>query len=137
MLRKDRKVELIRAAPLFSRCSKSELATIAQAADEVTVPADTELVREGDRGREFMVIVEGAALVKRKGRKIAELGQGDFFGEIALVSRGPRTATVTTTAPSHLLVITDQAFVPLIERMPKIQSRVMEALADRLANTSL
>src|SRR5919199_509899 len=90
-----------------------------------------ELTREGDRGREFFVILAGAADVRRKGRKIRSLGEGDFLGEIALVSKSPRTATVTTTQPTRALVITDQAFGALLRRSPQIQTGIVEAPPER------
>jgi CRP-like cAMP-binding protein len=132
MLAKDRKIELLGAVPLFADCSKRELRAIAEAVDEVDVPADTLLTKEGATGREFVVIVEGAAEVRRRGRKVNDLGAGDFLGEIALVSRGPRTATVRTTQPTHALVITASNFRALLRRTPSMQWKVMEALADRL-----
>jgi CRP/FNR family transcriptional regulator, cyclic AMP receptor protein len=132
MLAKDRKVELLASVPLFAECSRRELRAIAEAADEVVVPAGTLLTREGASGREFVVIVEGAAEVVRRGRKVNELGSGDFLGEIALVSRGPRTATVRTTHPTHALVITAPSFRALLRKTPSMQWKVLEALADRL-----
>src|SRR5581483_11215674 len=108
-LRKDAKVDLIKSVPLFSHCSKAQLAALAAEADELDVAEGTELTREGDRGREFMVLVEGTADVKRNGRRIARLGPGDFLGEIALISGAPRTATVTTTSAGRILVLTDRS----------------------------
>ncbi|MBA3348687.1 MAG: cyclic nucleotide-binding domain-containing protein [Actinobacteria bacterium] len=136
-LGRNAKIDLIRGAPLFVHCSRSEVAEVAKIADEIDVPADKELTREGDRGREFFVLLEGSAVVRRGGRKVNVLGPGDFFGEIALVSRSPRTATVTTTLPSRLLVITDASFRTLLDHSPRIQLRVLEALADRLAPASI
>ena len=132
MLAKDRKVDLLRSVPLFEDCSRRELRQIAEAADEVVVPAGTLLAKEGATGREFIVIVEGAAEVRRRGRKINELGSGDFLGEIALVSRGPRTATVRTTQPTHALVITAPSFRRLLRKTPSMQWKVLEALAERI-----
>jgi CRP/FNR family transcriptional regulator, cyclic AMP receptor protein len=136
-LGRNAKVDLIRSVPLFGRCTRAEVAEVASIADEIDVGADKELMREGDRGREFFVLLEGAATVRRGGRKVNTLGPGDFFGEIALVSRSPRTATVTTTAPSRLLVITEARFRSLLDHSPRIQLRVLEALADRLAPSAL
>jgi CRP/FNR family transcriptional regulator, cyclic AMP receptor protein len=133
MLRRDAKIELLKAVPLFAGCSKKELGEIALAADEIDVEAGKVLTREGDSAREFFVIVEGAADVRRKGRKVATMDSGDFFGEIALVSSRPRTATVTATAPGRLLVVTDRAFQQLLQKMPSLQLKVLTALADRLA----
>ena len=136
-LGRNAKTDLIRAVPLFARCSRAEVAEVATIADEIDVPAEKELTQEGDRGREFFVLLEGSATVRRGGRKVNVLGPGDFFGEIALVSRSARTATVTTTAPSRLLVITESRFRSLLDHSPRIQIRVLEALADRLAPTTL
>jgi CRP/FNR family transcriptional regulator, cyclic AMP receptor protein len=133
MLRRDAKVELLKRVPLFAGCSKKELGEIALLADEIDVDAGKVLTREGDSGREFFVLVDGAAEVRRKGRKVRTIGSGDFFGEIALVSDRPRTATVTSTAPARLLVVTDRDFGQLLRNMPSIQVKVLTALADRLA----
>ena len=88
---------------------------------------------EGDSGREFFVLVEGVAEVRRKGRKVSTMKPGDFFGEIALVSDRPRTATVTVAAPGRVLVMTDRAFRELMQRMPSIQLKVLAAVVDRFA----
>ena len=133
MLRRNAKIELLKRVPLFAGCSRKELGEIALVADEIDVRAGKVLTREGDSGREFFVLVDGAAEVRRKGRKVRTLKAGDFFGEIALVSKRPRTATVSITTPATLLVVTDRAFRGLMEKMPSIQVKVLTALADRLA----
>jgi CRP-like cAMP-binding protein len=132
-LGRDAKSDLIRSVPLFARASRSELAEIASIADEIDLAEGKELMTQGDRGREFFILVDGAAEVVKDGERINELGPGDFFGEIALVWRAPRTATVTTTAPSRALVITEQSFRGLIDHQPEIKQKVLEALAERLA----
>jgi CRP-like cAMP-binding protein len=132
-LRKDAKIELIRKVPLFAHCSKAEIAQIASLADELRLPEGTALIREGERGREFFVIVAGAVDVKKKGRKVASMGPGDFAGEIALISDVPRTATVTASTEVDVLVLTDRGFRALVERSPSIQAKVLRALADRVA----
>ncbi len=132
MLRKNAKTELLKGVPLFGRCSKRELAEIASLADELDMPQGRELTHQGARGREFVVLVEGTADVKRNGRRINSLREGDFLGEIALVTGTLRTATVTTTAPSRLLVISAAAFRQLMRDVPSIQLKVLEALAERV-----
>ena len=132
-LGRDQKVDLIKQVPLFARCSRKELAAVASVADEIDFPAGKELIREGAPGREFFVLLDGTVEVKRKGRRVNRLQGGDFFGEIALISRSPRTATVVTTSPVRSLVITDRSFRTLLERSPDIQLKVLEALAERLA----
>jgi CRP-like cAMP-binding protein len=136
-LGKDAKVELIQRVPLFANCSRRELGEIAGIADELDFSTGKALIREGDRGREFFVLLEGAASVTKDGKALNTLESGDFFGEIALVSRVPRTATVTTTAPTRALVITDRAFRTLLDRTPQLQLKVLEALAERLAPSTL
>jgi CRP/FNR family cyclic AMP-dependent transcriptional regulator len=134
MLRKNAKIELIRRVPLFERLSKRELAEIAKLADELDLPADRKLIKEGATGHEFVVLVEGEADVRRNGRRINRLTSGDFLGEIALVTGRPRTATVTTTTRAHLLVITASAFRKVMRDNPSIQAKVLEAVASRLAD---
>ncbi len=133
MLRRNQKVELIRKAPLFAHLSNRELEQIAQIADEIDLREGKEMTRQGSLGREFFVLLEGDAEVVKDGRRINTLGAGDFFGEIALVSDTPRTATVTATSPVRALVITDRSFKRVLEDMPQIQAKVLSALAERLA----
>jgi CRP/FNR family transcriptional regulator, cyclic AMP receptor protein len=132
VLRKNVKIELIKGVPLFAGLSKRELDEVAGIADELSMPEGRELTHEGSRGHEFLVLVDGAADVRRKGRKVNTLRSGDFLGEIALVTGAPRTATVTTTAPARMLVITARDFKTLLRRTPSIQMKVLTALAARL-----
>jgi len=132
MLRKDGKLELLRRVPLFERCTKRELQQIAGVSDELQVPSGRTLTREGRTGYEFLVLVDGAAEVRRKTRVVNKLRSGDFFGEIALITGTPRTATVTTTTPSRVLVVTARDFRRLLRETPSMQMRVLEALAARL-----
>jgi CRP/FNR family cyclic AMP-dependent transcriptional regulator len=133
VLRRNEKVELIKKVPLFAGCSKGELEEIAHIADEIDLAEGKEMTREGSRGREFFVLLEGEADVTKDGSSINKLGSGDFFGEIALVSDSPRTATVTATSPVRALVITDRSFRRLLDEQPEIQRKVLVALAERLA----
>jgi CRP-like cAMP-binding protein len=134
-LDRDSKVDAIAHVPLFSRCSRGELKKIAQIADEVDLPAGKTLMTEGARGREFFVLIEGTADVRSNTRLLPSLGPGDFFGEIALITEHPRTATVTTATPVRALVITDRAFRQLMHDSPEIQGKVLEAVASRLAHS--
>ncbi len=132
-LGKNAKIEHIKAVPLFGRCSKKELAEVAKLADEIDFGPGKQLTREGSTGREFFVLLAGEADVRRDGRKMRTLGPGDFFGEIALIAKTPRTATVTSTTDVELLVITAQSFRTLLDHQPAIASKVLAALAERLA----
>ena len=137
MLHRNQKVELIKRVPLFAGLSKRELEEIASIADEIDLREGKVLTEQGKSAREFFVLLEGNADVSKNGERINQLGDGDFFGEIALVSRSPRTATVTATSPVRALVITDRSFRRLLENSPEIQLKVLEALAERLAPETL
>lgn len=137
MLRKNAKIELIKNVPLFSCCSKKELAAVAAEADELVLPQGRALTTQGARGSEFVVIVEGSADVSKNGRRINQLGSGDFLGEIALISGALRTATVTTTSETRILVLTDRGFKRLTRAMPSIQASVLKALSERLQADAL
>ena len=123
--------------PLFSRCSKRDLAAVAGLAHEVELPAGHTLIHEdAPVAYSFFVLIEGGAEVRRQNRLVGTLEPGDFFGELALLLDRPRTATVTLTAPSRLLSISAHNLQPLLSRSPEIQFKLLEALADRLAPTT-
>ena len=132
-LRRDAKIELLKRTPLFAGCSKAELRALASSADELDLREGTVITREGRPGREFFVLVSGTARVTKDGKAIAELGAGDWFGEIALLTDTPRTATITATSPVDVLVITDRRFRNVVETMPSIALKILASLADRLA----
>ena len=132
-LGRNAKIDLLKRVPLFAGCSKAELRELALVADELDLREDRTLVREGQPGREFFILVEGSVRVSRKGRKLGDLGPGDWFGEIALLTDTPRTATVTATSPIRVLVVTDRSFRRVVESMPKIALKVLSTLGQRLA----
>src|SRR4249920_801225 len=99
MFHKNAKIELLKSVPLFADCSKSDLAHVAQIADEISFPAGRTLIEEGKTGREFFVIAEGTVEVRRGGRKLPPRGDQSSYGEMALLTGKPRSATVTTTSP--------------------------------------
>jgi CRP/FNR family transcriptional regulator, cyclic AMP receptor protein len=129
----DPKLEAMARVPLFARLSRGDLKRVAKIADEVDLPAGKALTKEGERGREFFVILEGRADVRSDTRLLRPLGPGDFLGEIALVTDSARTATVTALTPIRALVVTDRAFRELLRKHPDIQGKVLAALGDRLA----
>ena len=133
-LRRDAKVELLKSVPLFAGCSKNELRELAKTADEIDLRQGTVLTREGRPGREFFVLIDGTAEVTKKGKKIADLGPGDWLGEIALITDSPRTATVTATSPVDVLVITDRRFRSVVETMPSIALKVLACVGERLSS---
>jgi CRP-like cAMP-binding protein len=133
MLRKDAKIELLRHVTLFSGCSKRELGEIARITDELDFKPGKALIRQGEPGRQFYVIIEGAVSVVRDGEQLPTRGGSEFFGEISLVSGVPATATVTTTEPTRALVIGQRQFKALIDSSPSIHRRVLHSFSERLA----
>ena len=132
LLKADTKVELIRHLPLFELCSKRDLRRIAALAVEREIDEGSELIREGEPGTEFYVVVDGEIDVRRRGRRVASLGAGSYVGEIALLSRSPRTATVVATTPLRVLAIAGRDFVELLDSIPELWLKVARTLADRV-----
>lgn len=130
--KKDKKLDLLRRHPFFSACSQRELSRIGSLADGIDVDVGAVLTKEGTPGREFFVVSSGKAKVTIRGRKVATLGPGEFFGEMALVSPEPRSATVTAETPMKLYVVEGRAFWSLIDEVPSVARKVLRGLADRL-----
>jgi CRP/FNR family cyclic AMP-dependent transcriptional regulator len=128
----DQKLELLKRTPLLAELGRRELEEVGRLADEVDVPAGRVLMREGDTGREFFVIVDGSVSIDREGTRLRTAEPGDFFGEVALLSEGPRTATATAETPSKLLVLGHREFHSLMTQFPSIQTCVLNCLATRL-----
>ena len=132
----DTKVRALGRASLFDGLSRKELTQLARVSEDLDVEPGTVLCREGETGQEFFVIVDGKVKITRKGRRVAMRGGGDFVGEIALLEDVPRTATVTAETPLRLFVLTRKDFRHLIDTNPRIERKVLRALARRLAETS-
>jgi CRP/FNR family transcriptional regulator, cyclic AMP receptor protein len=122
--------------PLFSACSNRDLQLIARVVKDVTHPAGTVIAREGEPGVGLFVIVEGQAEVTIGGKRKAKLGPGDFFGEIALLDGGPRTATVTTLTDVKLLGLTEWVFRGLMQEHPAIAVKTLQQMAGRLRDAT-
>jgi len=129
-------VQALKRAPLFADLSRKELADLARVTEDLEVPAGEVLCKEGDTGREFFVIVEGETDVTSNGKRVAERGGGDFVGEIALLEDTSRTATVTAKTPLRLFVLTREDFRSLVRENPKVERKVMQALARRVVELS-
>jgi CRP-like cAMP-binding protein len=128
----DQKLELLKRTPLLEGLGRKELEAVGMLVDEVDVPAGHVLMREGDVGREFFVLVDGTVGIDRSGTRIHTMESGDFFGEIALLAEGPRTATATADGPATLLVLGHREFHSLMDQFPAIRTCVLEALARRI-----
>jgi CRP-like cAMP-binding protein len=131
-LHRDEKLDMLATVPLFSGCSKKELRTIATLADEIDLREGKVLTRQGSPGREFFVLLEGTVEVVRDGKRITTLRDGDFFGELALISNIPRTATVTATSPIRALVVVGRDFRRLLQEDAGIAVKVLGTMAERM-----
>ncbi len=120
------------AVPLFTACSKKELQRIAKAATEMSFPDGEVLMEQDQSSREAFILTEGTVTVKRNGRKVAELGPGAFLGEMGLLDRGPRTATVVAKGPVEALVLGPREFTALLDDVPSISHKLLKALAERV-----
>lgn len=122
----------LKKVPMFEAFSMKELELLGRLAEDVRVTAGKELIQEGSTGREFFVISSGKAKVSRNGRKIAELGSGKFFGELALLENAPRNATVTAETDMQVYVLGQREFLGLLNRVPALSMKMLKGMAARL-----
>jgi CRP/FNR family transcriptional regulator, cyclic AMP receptor protein len=129
-------VDQLSRVPLFSGCSRKDLQTIARVVKDIDHADGVVIAREGEPGVGLFVIVDGTAEVTIGGSKKATLGPGDFFGEIALLDGGPRTATVTATSDIQMLGLTEWVFRGLMQEHPTIAVKTLQQMAARLRNAT-
>ena len=129
---RDEKLDLLHRIPLFGGLDQRHLERLGMLTEEVDVPAGKVLMRQGELGEDLMLIYSGLVTVERDGKQINKLGPGQFFGEIALIQGGPRTATVTVETPCRLLVVNHRDFHALMDEFPEVETRVLLALAQRI-----
>jgi len=132
MPRKDAKLDHLARVPLFSALSKKELQTLGRASDEIEVDAGKVLCEEGKPGHEFFLILDGEAAVKRGKKTVATLKAGRFFGELSLLDRGPRSATVVADGPMTLLVLGQREFSGILDQLPGVSRKLLCSMAERL-----
>jgi CRP/FNR family cyclic AMP-dependent transcriptional regulator len=126
--------ERLRAIPLFSGVAEPTLRRIAEAMNQVEVPAGQVLIQQGQPGAGILIVEEGSVVVERPGRDPIELGPGEFVGELALLTaEGVHTARVRTTTTSVLLAMSRQEFLDLLQEEPRIAVAMLPTLAERLA----
>jgi CRP-like cAMP-binding protein len=125
-------LEHLRNVPLFASCSNKDLEKIARAGDEVTMPAGTLIVDQGQMGREAFVLMAGSAVVRRNGKKVASLGPGAVIGELSLLDHGPRTAAVIAETDCTLLVISQRQFLGVLDDVPALSHKLLATLAGRI-----
>jgi CRP/FNR family transcriptional regulator, cyclic AMP receptor protein len=127
--------EFLASVPLFAHCNARQLDHVIKVVDEVVIPAGTAFVKEGHIGREMFIIIEGTAEVTRDGRSLAKLGPNDFVGELAVLRRSPRNATVTATTDLTVLVLTANAVEPLLDDIPGLAKALLLAVVGRVDGT--
>lgn len=128
----DARVERLRRVPLFAGCTDKQLQFIASRADELDLPKGKVLCREGESGGDFFILLSGAAEASAGGRPLRTLRQGDFFGEIALIDNGPRTATVTVSEPARALILGPSQFRDVLHQNTEIVIAMLHAVVQRL-----
>jgi CRP-like cAMP-binding protein len=117
---------------LFSACPANQLRAIRRAVEEIEVPGGVVLCEEGSVGREFFYIVDGIATVKRNGRRVTSLGPGRYFGELSLLDRRPRNATIVSETPMKLVVLEQRRFNGLLDSTPGMSHKLLVAMAERI-----
>ncbi len=132
MARRDKKLELLAGVPLFAKLNRRGLERLGQLADQIDLPAGKVLTRQGERGEEFFVIVDGRVRVERDGKLLAVLGSAEFIGEIALIDEGPRTATATCETDCRLILLGHREFHSLLREQPEIELTILRTLAERV-----
>ena len=132
MRTRDIYLDHLAQVPLFSTCSRKDLQKLGKASDEIEVKQGKVLVEEGKPGHEFFLIEDGTAEVRRNNRKVATLARGQFFGELSLLDRGPRSATVIANTDMTLVVLGQREFLGVIDEVPAMAHKLLAALAGRL-----
>ena len=132
MARASKQVAFLATVPLFSALTRDELQRVVRAAEELDVTGGDELVTEGRVGRDFFLILDGEAIVRRDGRKVATLGPGKWFGELSLIDNQPRSATVVAVTDMKLLVLGQAEFGGLLETVPSMAAKLLRGIARRL-----
>ncbi len=132
--RRSDKVDVLSRVPLFGGLSRRELDEIARNVTEVDIAPQEYLAFEGEIGTQAMVILAGKVTVRKKGRKIAELGTGDVVGEMSLVTSRPRNATVRAESFVSALVMDSKEFANVMDEHPQVATKILRTVAERLAN---
>lgn len=130
MLRRSEQMDTLKKVPLFAHLSKRDLNQITRHMDQVRFKAGKVLVKEGELGREFLILLKGEVRVKRKGRTIRKMSKGSYFGEISMISPGLRTATVEAETDVELLVLNTRSFNHLLDNVKGLARKMLVAVCD-------
>ena len=118
--------------PMFAHCTTAQLDLVARLGEADTYPAGQAIVREGDAGDGFFVMTGGRAQVHRADHEVAELGTGDYFGELALFDPAPRDATVTAIDTVNCVVLSADAFRRALDEVPSVRDALLHGMARRI-----
>jgi CRP/FNR family transcriptional regulator, cyclic AMP receptor protein len=118
--------------PLFQGLTQKDLEKIAKAGDEVTLPAGSLILDQGQTGREAFIVLSGSVLIKRNNKKVATAGPGTIVGELSLLDHGPRTATVTCETDCTFLLLSQRTFLAVVDDVPALAHKLMASLASRI-----
>jgi CRP-like cAMP-binding protein len=129
----DEKLRLLAGVPLLAGLGRRDLEEVGRLADEVDLPEGRVVARQGATADEFFVVIDGSVRCERDGQHLCDLGPGEFFGELAVLGEMPRTATVTTTSPTSLLVVGHREFHALLSKYPTVQGAVLKSVVQRLS----
>jgi CRP-like cAMP-binding protein len=132
MTRRSEYLDHLARVPLFSACNKAELKNLAQRTTDIKVDAGQVIIRERQGAYDFFVVFEGQAEVTREGKPVAVIGPGDFFGELALLDRGLRDATVTALTPMEIIVLSQWDFEQALDEAPRMTRKLLTGMARRL-----
>ncbi len=135
-MKNDPKIERLMTSETFARLGEKKLRALAPYVDEIDVSAGSTLMREGSFPFELEVIIEGSADVVIGGKKVGEVGPGAVLGEMALLSRGARSATVVATTKTKLSVISGKAFSLLLDKHPEMAEEIKSMAAERAEENS-
>lgn len=129
---RDKHLDYLSKVEIFEAFSRKELGQLGRLAEQIEISEGKDLTKEGTTGREFFVITKGQAGVYRKGKKVASLGPGKFFGELSLIDGGPRNATVTADSNMEVIVLGQREFLGLMHDVPTMAMKVIKGMASRL-----
>jgi CRP/FNR family cyclic AMP-dependent transcriptional regulator len=132
MARRANVSDLMKAVPMFAMCTTRELRVIGRLSTQRDVPAGKVLTQEGTPGREFVIVLDGEAVATRNGTEVHRFGPGDYFGEIALLDPGERTATVIAQTPMTIAVVSPSEFGDMLDEVPTLAHKVMRGLARQI-----
>lgn len=132
MASKSSAADQLATVPLFSSLAKKDLQRVAKVSDEISIEAGRTLVEQGRTGHEFFLILDGTADVRRNNRKVAQLGPGQYFGELSILDRGPRSASVVANSDMRVLVLGQREFVGVLDSIPGMAYKILTVMARRL-----